>query len=50
MVELWLEFNNTLSAITACGNKIWWNSLFQFSAFGFCEEIFGLGNLSLAQS
>lgn len=33
--------------------QIWWNSVFQvafFSAFGFSEEKFGLGNLSLAQS
>ena len=50
LVELWVEFNNTLSAITTCGNKFGGTQCFRSSVFGFSEEIFGLGNLSLAQS
>ena len=47
LVELWVEFSHTLSAITACGNKFGGTQCFSlifFSAFGFSEKTFGLGN------
>ena len=38
MVELWLEFNNTLSAITACGNKFDGTHCFSFRHLVFAKR------------